>query len=83
MADKGASQNSKSFVSYNNTVALRSLIPAQLIYIGLSGKQYTWNFAGDTVSVDANDAYELLSKRMGDKGCCGGATDGTKVFEEV
>lgn len=66
---------------YNSTVLVQSLFPAHLKYVGaVSGKAYEWLKAGDVVSVDGADVADLLSKRIGAKGCCGDNPDGNKVF---
>lgn len=61
-------------------VAIQSLIDSHLTYIGkVSGRQYGWARAGDTVLVLEEDASELLEKRLGKKTCCG---DGyNKIFQ--
>lgn len=64
------------------TVALQSLFPAHLKYRGLSGQEYEWQKAGDIVTVNAEDAPELLSKRIGNRGCCGVQSDGNILFQE-
>lgn len=62
------------------TINITSLIDSHLVYIGqISGKQYDWMRAGDTVSVLEDDAPELLKKRLGKKQCCGG--DYNKIFQ--
>lgn len=68
--------------SYNDTVAIQSLFPAHLRYVGaVSGKVYEWPKAGDTVSVDSADVPDLLSKRVGAHGCCGNEQGGNVVFQ--
>lgn len=65
-----------------NSVVIQSIFPAHLKYRGLvTGKLYEWAKAGDMVSVDSADVTDLLSKRVGAKGCCGGNPDGNKVFQ--
>lgn len=63
-------------------VKITSRIDAHLTYFGkVSGRQYDWLKAGDTVSVLEEDAPELLSKRLGKKLCCGSGTN--QIFEIV
>ena len=67
---------------YNSRVLVQSLFPATLKYLGpISGEQYTWMKAGDTVSVNVDDVPELLSKRIGSTSCCGNSRDGNIVFQ--
>ena len=81
--------DSESNVPYTNikasteTVIIRSLIEARLIYTGqVTGKQYTWNTAGSIVPVDTLDSETLLAKRVGGRNlCCGNSKDGNKMFE--
>lgn len=71
----------KSKGNYNNKVAIQSLFPAHLKYTGLvSGVKYEWLQAGDVVTVDESDVADLLSKRVGERGCCGNSPDGNIVF---
>jgi hypothetical protein len=65
-----------------STVALQSLYPAHLKYIGLSGQEYNWHKAGDVVHVLADDAPILLSKKHSFRGCCGVRTDGNVLFQQ-
>lgn len=68
--------------SYNSTVTIQSVFPANLRYVGaVSGKVYEWPKSGDTVSVDAADVPDLLSKRIGARGCCGNELGGNVVFQ--
>jgi hypothetical protein len=64
-----------------NKVALQSLFPAHLKYIGLSGKEYQWQKAGDVVHVLEEDAPTLLSKKHKHRGCCGVYSDGNVLFQ--
>lgn len=53
-------------------VLVRSRIQSKLQYTGqVSGKLYEWSGAGQAVPVLEEDVPELLSKRLGRKGCCG------------
>lgn len=63
------------------TVALQSLFPAHLKYIGLSGQVYEWQKAGDVVHVNEEDVPTLLSKKIGRASCCGGQGGGNAVFQ--
>ena len=67
----------------NEEVAVRSLYDSRLIYRGgISGKEYQWMKAGDSVMVLPEDVPLLLEKRIGTRGCCGAVNqDGNKVFE--
>lgn len=64
-----------------NKVALQSLYPAHLKYIGLSGQEYEWVKAGDVVHVLEEDAPTLLSKKHNHRGCCGVQSDGNVLFQ--
>ena len=72
-------------VSYTKTeqsVKVRSKFPARLKLVGASsGKQYVWQAAGSVVEVDAVDARDLLSKKMGSQTCCGGTQQKNFLFE--
>ena len=74
-----------SIQPYNyKEIKIQSLIDSRLIYTGqVSGKQYEWLKAGDIISVQVEDAPELLSKRIGQRACCSEGLLGNKVFEEV
>ena len=65
-----------------DTVALQSLFPAHLKYIGLSGQGYEWKQAGDVVHVLSEDAPLLLSKKHRFRGCCGVSSDGNFLFQK-
>lgn len=53
-------------------VLVLSRIQSKLQYTGqVSGKLYEWSGAGQAVPVLEEDVPELLSKRLGRKGCCG------------
>lgn len=65
------------------TVAIQSLYPAHLKYIGLSGQEYEWVNAGTVVLVNEEDAPELLAKVIGTKGCCGVRSDGNVLFQKL
>lgn len=68
----------------NKEIVIESLIEAQLTYTGrVSGKQYVWKKAGDTVSVLEEDVPELLAKRLGGTPCCGNDPTGNKIFQIV
>jgi hypothetical protein len=63
---------------------IQAIIDSRLLYVGkATGRQYEWTKAGDIISVDENDAPELLAKRIGERSCCGEGLLGNKVFEEV
>lgn len=64
-----------------NTVPIESLFPAHLKYRGLSGKEYEWQKAGDVVMVFEEDAPTLLSKKIGNRGCCGVYSEGNVLFQ--
>ncbi len=65
-----------------DTVALQSLYPAHLKYIGISGQGYEWKQAGDVVHVLSEDAPALLSKKHNHRGCCGVSSDGNFLFQK-
>lgn len=68
-------------VTINAEVLVQSLIEAHLTYTGrVSGKQYEWLKAGNTVLVLEEDVPELISKRLGGNPCCGNPV-GNKIFE--
>jgi len=69
--------------SYNyKEVKIQSLIDSRLLYTGqTSGKQYEWSRGGDVILVDERDVPEMLSKRIGQRSCCGEGLLGNKVFE--
>lgn len=68
--------------TYNNTTQVQSIFPAKLRYTGAtSGKEYIWEKAGDVVSVENVDLDELLTKKVGSKGCCGDNLNGNPVFQ--
>lgn len=63
---------------------IQSLYDAHLLYTGkVSGRQYEWGRAGDVVEVLQDDVPELLSKRIGQRSCCGEGLLGNLVFQEV
>ena len=63
-------------------IRVQSLLDSRLIYTGkVSGRQYVWDRAGDTVLVLEEDASELLSKRIGKRTCCGEGLKGNQVFQ--
>lgn len=64
------------------TVALQSLFPAHLKYIGISGQGYEWKQAGDVVHVLSEDAPLLLTKRIGRGSCCGVVSNGNLLFQK-
>jgi hypothetical protein len=64
----------------SKTVAIQSLFPAHLKFIGLSGQGYEWQKTGDIVYVNEEDAPNLLSKRIGNRGCCGVVREGGNVL---
>lgn len=65
-------------------IKIQSLIDSKLVYEGRSsGKLYEWQRAGDIIAVLEEDVPELLSKRIGQRSCCGEGLLGNKVFEEM
>ena len=69
---------------YNSYRKIQSLIDSKLVYEGRSsGKLYEWQRAGDIIAVREEDVPELLSKRIGERSCCGEGLLGSKVFEEM
>ncbi len=69
---------------YNSYRKIQSLIDSKLIYVGReSGELYEWQRAGDIIAVREEDVPELLSKRVGERSCCGEGLLGNKVFEEM
>lgn len=62
-------------------VAIQSLFPAHLKYIGTSGQEYEWQKAGDIVNVFEEDVPTLLSKRIGRNSCCGVRSEGNFPFQ--
>lgn len=67
-----------------NLVKVQSLIDAHLQYTGReSGESYEWLRAGDIQNVDERDVPELLSKRIGERSCCGEGGLGNLVFQEI
>lgn len=70
--------------TYNYDVKnVQSLVEARIIYTGnITGNVYEWPKAGFIVPVDSRDVPELLSKRIGSRGCCG-SQDGNKIFELI
>ena len=65
-------------------IKIQSLIDSHFIYVGkITEKNYEWRGAGDVVFVDEQDAPDLLSKRIGERSCCGDGLKGNKVFEQV
>ena len=70
----------------NTIIYIRAIYPSIIKYESPeTGKSYTWNGAGDVVGVDAVDAPFLLSKHIGNRGCCSGGLNpnGNKLFENV
>lgn len=70
---------------YNySVVQIESMIDAHLVYTGqVSGKQYEWTKAGSIQLVDERDAPALLSKRIGERSCCGEGLQGNLVFQQT
>lgn len=63
---------------------LQSQFPATIRLTGqFSGKQYEWKGAGSVVEVFAEDVADLLSKRVGRTGCCGGTSKGNYLFVKL
>jgi hypothetical protein len=66
------------------TVAVRSMLPANVERIGLvSGKQYFFAGAGSVVSVDERDVPHLLSLSIPGQSCCGQNRNVFHLFELV
>ena len=81
MKKKAIVEETVPTVTINQEVLVQSLLEAHLFYTGkVSGRQYEWLKAGDTVSVLVGDSEELLSKRLGGNPCCGNPV-GNKIFE--
>lgn len=70
--------------TYNyRQVIIESLFDAHLVYTGQeTGKQYVWPHSGSTQSVDERDVPALLSKRIGERSCCGQGLQGNLVFQK-
>jgi len=65
-------------------VKIQSLIDSRLVYTGrISGELYEWQRAGDIIAVKEEDVPELLSKRIGERSCCGEGLLGNRIFEEI
>jgi len=65
-------------------VLLQSKFPATIRLTGqVTGKRYEWKNAGSIVEVFAEDAADLLNKRVGRTACCGGNRGGNYLFEKV
>ncbi len=60
-------------------VGVRSLYPANVLWRGISGENYTFENSGAEVKVNSVDVKALLAKRRG--GCCGTAS--SPMFELV
>lgn len=70
--------------TYNTITQVQSIFPARLKYTGVAtGKLYVWEKAGDIVSVENADLMDLMSKKVGEKGCCGDNLNGNPVFQIV
>ena len=62
-------------------VALVCQIDARVKVEGkYSGREYVFNGAGSVVDVDQRDVEWMLSKRQGERQCCGGTGGGNVVF---
>lgn len=89
MSNKSSTKSRKDLfvVSDNesyNYRRIQSLYDAHLSYTGkVSGRQYEWSRAGVVVEVLQDDVPELLSKRIGQRSCCGEGLLGNLVFQEV
>lgn len=46
-----------------------------------SGREYVFEHAGAILDVDERDVDFLLSKRQGERQCCGGTDRGNKMFD--
>ena len=69
---------------YNSYRKIQSQIDSKLVYTGrVSGELYEWQRAGDIIAVRDEDVPELLSKRIGERTCCGEGLLGNKVFVEI
>jgi hypothetical protein len=64
-----------------NTIKLVNKIGARVKMVGaITVNQYEWPKSGAVVEVDERDVPDLLTKRLGDKLCCG-STNMNYVFE--
>lgn len=63
----------------DSEVMLRSLVPANLLIDGVSGRRYHFPNAGAEVKVNAEDAEVFLAMRKA-RACCGGAVE-QRYFE--
>lgn len=69
-------------VRYNN-LRVRSMVSAFVRYHGaVTGNEYEWPRAGAEALVDERDVPNLLSKRIGNRSCCGDS-DANRIFELV
>lgn len=65
-----------------HTRAVVSLIDARIKVTGkYSGQEYLFEKAGSVINADERDVEWLLSKRQGERQCCGGTEKGNKVFD--
>ena len=65
-------------------VRLQSKFPATIRLTGqVTGKRYEWKNAGSVVEVDAQDAPNLLERRVGRTACCGGTGRGNYLFDKL
>ena len=72
----------KVLYNTNKKVSLKSLLSARIRLQGsVTKKNYEWSKAGTIVDVDEKDAPDLLTKKLGEKFCCGGSPN--MLFELV
>lgn len=64
-------------------VSLKLQYPVRYVHTSkITGERYEWNGAGSIVSVNADDASNLLSKYR-QNGCCGSSPQRIYLFTEV
>lgn len=66
------------------SVAVVCKFPAHVYVIGqATGQRYDWAYAGSVVNVDIADLEQVLSKKVGERSCCGASGNGNVIFEKV
>jgi len=72
-------------VPYNDRVKLRLIIGVKSFSTDgpVTGEHYKWLGAGSVLEVDERDVAGLISKRLGNKVCCGGDENSNRIFEIV
>lgn len=82
--DTVSSYDEEVIEAVQEMVLLQSKFPATIRLTGqVTGKRYEWKNAGSIVEVAAEDAPDLLNKRVGRTGCCGSTNKGNYLFEKV